>query len=187
MALRRKQQRFAEEYPIDLNATQAALRAGYSPKTAYSQGQRLLKNVEVQNAIQAAMAQRSKRVQITQDGVLQEIALLQYSDVSHYTIDDRGNLTLAADAPPGAMRAVSSLRKRVRHHDDGSITYDTEFRLWNKPASLRMGGQHLALFTEKVEVSGEVGVVHLPSKAPTPETWVEETQHLQPGLNGHQH
>ena len=47
-----KQKRFCEEYLIDLNATQGALRAGYSPKTAYSIGQRMLKNVEVQNYIQ---------------------------------------------------------------------------------------------------------------------------------------
>ena len=47
MALTARQQRFVDEYLIDLNATQAAIRAGYSAKTAYSQGQRLLKNVEV--------------------------------------------------------------------------------------------------------------------------------------------
>lgn len=49
--LTEKQKRFVEEYLIDLNATQAAIRAGYSPKTAYSAGQRLLKNVEVRKAI----------------------------------------------------------------------------------------------------------------------------------------
>lgn len=46
-----KQQIFCEEYLKDLNATQAAIRTGYSKKTAYSQGQRLLKKVEVQNRI----------------------------------------------------------------------------------------------------------------------------------------
>ena len=65
-----RQHRFVLEYLVDLNATQAAIRAGYSAKTAYSQGQRLLKNVEVAAAIQAGMDKRAKRTEITQDYVL---------------------------------------------------------------------------------------------------------------------
>jgi phage terminase small subunit len=60
-----KQQRFVEEYRIDFNATQAAIRAKYSKKTAYSQGQRLLKKVEVQAAIQKAQAQTAEKTQVT--------------------------------------------------------------------------------------------------------------------------
>lgn len=62
----RKQDRFVKEYLIDLNATQAAIRAGYSPKTANEQGARLLANVSVQEAIAKAMAERSKRTGISQ-------------------------------------------------------------------------------------------------------------------------
>lgn len=71
MALTAKQQRFVEEYLVDLNATQAAIRAGYSPKTAKQQGQRLLTNVDITTAIEAAKAARSSRTQITADNVLQ--------------------------------------------------------------------------------------------------------------------
>ena len=60
-----KQQRFAEEYVIDHNATQAAIRAGYSPKTAYSQGQRLLKNVEVAEAVRAKEVRLSRKIEVT--------------------------------------------------------------------------------------------------------------------------
>lgn len=74
MALTAMRERFVDEYLVDLNATQAAIRAGYSPKTAYSMGQRLLKDVEVQAAIQEARARREKRTEITQDRVVQEIA-----------------------------------------------------------------------------------------------------------------
>lgn len=70
MPLTPKQAAFAREYLVDLNATQAAIRAGYSEKTAYSQGQRLLKNAEVQAAIAKAQAQRAKRLQLTADDVL---------------------------------------------------------------------------------------------------------------------
>ncbi len=68
-----KQQRFVEEYLIDLNATQAAKRSGFSARTAYSAGQRLLKNVEIQTAITSAQLARSARVQVTQDYVIQNL------------------------------------------------------------------------------------------------------------------
>lgn len=62
-----KQARFVEEYLIDLNATQAAKRAGYSEKTARAQGNRLLTNVDVEHAIQEAMKARSERTEVDQD------------------------------------------------------------------------------------------------------------------------
>jgi len=68
-----KQQAFIKEYLIDLNATQAAIRAGYSEKTAYSHGQRLLKDVEIQSAINKAQAERSERTEIDADYVLKTI------------------------------------------------------------------------------------------------------------------
>lgn len=61
---------FVREYLVDLNATQAAIRAGYSKRTAYSQGQRLLKNVEIQKAIQAAISKRAEHTDITAEKVL---------------------------------------------------------------------------------------------------------------------
>ena len=70
-ALPIRQRMFVAEYLIDLNATQAAQRAGYSMKTAYSQGQRLLKKVEIQQSLQEAKANREVRTNITQDFVLE--------------------------------------------------------------------------------------------------------------------
>lgn len=80
MALNEKQRRFAEEYIVDLNATQAAIRAGYSPKTARSIGWRLLTNVDIQEAIQAGKAKQSKRTQITADRVLEEFASVAFKE-----------------------------------------------------------------------------------------------------------
>ena len=68
-----KQQRFVQEYLLDLNATQAAIRAGYSENTAYSQGQRLLKNVDVAAALKSAQEKRSERTEITQDWVIDRL------------------------------------------------------------------------------------------------------------------
>lgn len=79
--LTEKQKRFCEEYLIDLNATQAAIRAGYKEKTAYAQGQRLLKKVEVQLYLKELMEQRSQRTEITADTVLKELAKIASADV----------------------------------------------------------------------------------------------------------
>lgn len=65
-----KQKRFCDEYLIDLNATQAAIRAGYKKETAYSQGQRLLKNVEVKKYIEERMEEKEKKLIADQDEVL---------------------------------------------------------------------------------------------------------------------
>ncbi|QLJ16264.1 terminase small subunit [Pseudomonas putida] len=81
MALTAKQQRFVEEYLIDLNATQAAIRAGYSKKTANEQGSRLLANVSVSAAVAESMKSRSGRTGITQDMVLKELAKIGFSDI----------------------------------------------------------------------------------------------------------
>ena len=73
-----KQQRFVDEYLIDLNATQAAIRAGYSAKTADQQGSRMLANVKVQQAVSKAMAERSKRTGVNQDRVVLELAKIAF-------------------------------------------------------------------------------------------------------------
>ena len=74
MALTAKQSRFVDEYLVDLNATQAALRAGYSQRTAGQIGDENLKKPEIQSAIQQRMQERQARTQITADLVLREVA-----------------------------------------------------------------------------------------------------------------
>ena len=68
-----KQQAFVVEYLVDLNGTQAAIRAGYSPKTANEQAARLLAKASVRTAVEAAKKEREKRVQVSQDYVLSTI------------------------------------------------------------------------------------------------------------------
>ena len=81
MALNEKQKRFAHEYIIDLNATNAALRAGYSKKTAYSQGHRLLKHAEISKYIEVLQKERSERTAVTADMVIDELAKVGFSDI----------------------------------------------------------------------------------------------------------
>lgn len=82
MTLTPKQKRFVAEYLVDLNATAAAKRAGYSEKTAYSMGQRLLKKVEIQKAVQNANNARQERTEITQDYVIKKLKEITDKDAS---------------------------------------------------------------------------------------------------------
>ena len=113
-----KQEQFCREYLVDLNATQAAIRAGYSPKTAYSMGQRLLKNVEVQKAVQSAMDERSKRTEVNADYVLTNLLeiverCMQRAPVLHkgeQVVDEEGNSVWCFDGK-NAIRALELLGK----------------------------------------------------------------------------
>jgi phage terminase small subunit len=84
MALTAKQEMFAKEYIVDLNAAQAAIRAGYSERTAKQIGQENLTKPDLQKYIQDLMDERSKRVEITADMVLREYAKLGFSNIADY-------------------------------------------------------------------------------------------------------
>ena len=96
-----KQQRFVEEYPVDRNATQAAIRAGYSKKTAYSQGQRLLKNVEVAKAIETGHEILRKRCAVSVESLTEEL--------------EEARLLAMADEK-GASAAVSAIMGMAKLH-----------------------------------------------------------------------
>lgn len=144
-----KQQRFVEEYLIDLNATDAAKRAGYSAKTAHVQGPRLLGNVRVAEAIQEAQGERSERTQLTADEVLRELAALCRSDVRHFAVDSSGVLTLNPDAPDDAWRAVASVQHKITK--DGTRTI--EYRLWDKNSAIDKAMRHLGILATEVNVN----------------------------------
>ena len=88
-----KQAQFVKEYLIDLNATQAAIRAGYSEKSAMEQGYQLLQKTSVQEAIQAAMKEREERTEITQDMVMRDIQAIKESAMQT-KVDQGGNLMM---------------------------------------------------------------------------------------------
>jgi phage terminase small subunit len=79
-----KQSRFVEEYLVDLNGKQAAIRAGYSAKAAEVQASRLLRNVKVQQALQAAMQAQSRRSEVRADRVVAELAKIGFANMRDY-------------------------------------------------------------------------------------------------------
>lgn len=87
MALTLKQERFVEEYLVDLNATAAAIRAGYKETTAAQQGHNLLQKPAIELAVQAAQAARGKRTKITGDQVVSELAKIAFAKADDYYND----------------------------------------------------------------------------------------------------
>lgn len=172
---------FVQEYLVDLNATQAAIRAGYSPRTARSIGAENLTKPDIQAAIQTAMDERAKRVGMTAEEVLREIKAIGMSDVRHYEFSDGPDpLVLAENAPDIAMRAVSSVKRKVRKipQKDGLLieVEEIEFKLWDKPSALRMAGQHLRLYGDEGDGGGDgsVLVFLLPVQALNAQDWAEK-------------
>jgi len=118
MSLNRKQRRFAQEYVIDLNATQSAIRAGYSKRSAYSQGQRLLKHAEVQAEIQQKRNEIAAKNDITIERVLQELAKIAYFNPQKM-YDSNNNLLTIPEMPADVAAAIGGV-KVLR---DGTIEY----------------------------------------------------------------
>lgn len=122
MALTDKQQRFVDEYLIDLNATQAAIRAGYSQKTAQEQASRLLSNVMVSKAIEEAKKARESRTEVTQDWVVHEmveqykVANQRVPKVSFggdQVTDENGNPVFVQVDAAAASKALDMLAKHT--------------------------------------------------------------------------
>lgn len=160
-----KKERFCQEFLVDLNQTQSAIRAGFSKKTAYSSGNRLLKDVGVKERIEELMLARSVRTQITADNVLRGIAFNAFSDMADYVdVDEIGCVKAKTfdQLAPGASRSIKKIREKkvIKSTDSGDTLLEStfEFELNNQPESLRDLGRHLKLFTDKHELSGELEI-----------------------------
>lgn len=144
-----KQKRFVAEYLVDGNATQAAIRAGYSQKTAYSQGQRLLKHAEVATAIAKGQRRVADKLEITVERIAEELAKIGFSDLRK-AFD--GNRLLRPDEwPDDAAAAISSIEVVTRPIGEGEVEYVHKLKLWDKRAALVDLGKHLGMFVERVE------------------------------------
>ena len=149
-----KQQRFVEEYLIDLNATQAAIRAGYSVKTANVIGSDLAKP-EISNAISRAMAERSRRTGISQDRVVQELAKIAFVNINDIC-DPAGRIKDTAKEED--LAAIEGFRVKQSRSDTGS-SEEREVKLCSKLKALELLGKHLGMWNDKVDLNLNVPVV----------------------------
>ncbi len=151
-----KQRRFVDEYLIDLNATQAAIRAGYSPKTANEQGARLLANVSIAEAIREARDKRQQRTEITQDRVLQEYARLAFCDPRRLFNAD-GSPKPIEELDDDTAAALAGLEVREEFEGKGQertlAGYTKKYKLANKLGALDSLAKHMGLFDAKEEDS----------------------------------
>lgn len=148
----KKQKRFVEEYLIDLNATQAAIRAGYSPDTAKSIGSENLSKPDISAAVAKAMAERSKRTGINQDRVLQELARIGFARITD--VMDPATAKIKEDASDDDLACIQSVK--IKPNEWGT---EREVKLCDKKAALELIGRHLGMWNDKLDLKGVEGVV----------------------------
>jgi len=155
-ALTKKQKRFVEEYLIDLNATQAAIRAGYSPDTAKSIGSENLTKPDISAAISKAQAERSRRTGINQERVIRELAKVAF--LNPVDVIDMEKATIRGEANREDTACIASIKVKTIPTDDGTIT-EREVKTYDKLKALELLGKHLGMFTDKLKLEGRVPVV----------------------------
>ncbi|MDB4302120.1 terminase small subunit [bacterium] len=164
--LTNKQEMFCKEYLIDLNSTAAAIRAGYSEKTARQIGSRLLTNVDIQAFIQELMLERSKRVEMDADYVLERYKKIIDDDIKNYLsfgMEEVTRYDKSGEPITGNEFVVTG--KDSKDVDTWNISEVTmtkdgafKFKLHCKDNALRDVGRHLGMFTDKVEHSGSIDI-----------------------------
>jgi len=170
---RARQERFCNEYLLDLNAGRAAVRAGYSENGCQQAGSRLLARPYIAARIEELQAKREARTQVTQDRVLKELAAIGFADIADYAgIEDGAEgqgqvITLknTADLPAEKRAAIAGMRQGTK---------GIEIKLCDKLKALELMARHLGMMRDKLEIEDarEVKVLfHIPrSKAAAKKT-----------------
>lgn len=170
MALTDKQKQFCEEYLIDLNATQAAIRAGYSEKTAYRTGADNLRKPQIEEYIAKRQKELSRSTEITQERVIKELALIAFSNNADYAhvvekkmqveaggalvdvLDKDGKPVMYRTVEPVLTEELTEEQKRalavIKKGRDG-----LEVKSCDKVKALELLGKHLGIFTDKIEAN----------------------------------
>jgi phage terminase small subunit len=135
MALTAKQEMFVQEYLVDLNATQAAIRAGYSEKTAGSIGHELLKKPEIATRIEELKRERAEKAGITAEWVLQKLTEVVAKSMQEKPVEKWDY-------------------QKKQMVETGEYVYDSQ----GANRALELIGKHLGMFKDKIEHSGNIGV-----------------------------
>lgn len=148
-----REQCFVAAYLADpaMNGAAAARRAGYAKGRANRTAHQKLNDPRIKDALEAAKKARLERLKFEQDDVLRELAVLIKSNVQDFEVDDTGRLALRDGVDERAWKAVASVKHRTHTTQDGRVTREVEYRLWDKNAALRMAGEHYGLYKQKLE------------------------------------
>jgi phage terminase small subunit len=155
-----KRKRFAREYAVDLNGTQAAIRAGYSLHTASSTAYKLLRDPSVLAVVHKCLEKVSEKADVTAERVLKELARIGFADLAPAVRIVNGCVRIAdSDSMTVSQRAAIS---EISESESG-----IKVKLHDKNRALELLGKYLAMFTDRHEVTGEDGgplvVVHPPA------------------------
>lgn len=147
-----KQKRFVQEYLIDLNATQAAIRTGYSKRTAGEQASRLLADVRIAAAVKAGQQKIAEKLEVTAEMVVRELARLGFSNMKDFAEFGPGGVTLKdlAEMDENAARCIAEVSESTSK-DGGSV----RFKLHDKKGALDSLARHLGMFQDKTQLSGD--------------------------------
>ena len=147
-----KQERFVEEYLIDLNASQAGVRAGYKHPDI---GRRIVTKSHVQEAIQRGRKKLIQRTEVSQDRVVLELARLAFMDPRQF-FDDDGNLIDIHDLPAEAAAVIAGMDVStdfIGKGDDKAFCITKKIKLTRKEKALELLAKHLGMFEEKLTLN----------------------------------
>lgn len=191
MALTPKQDRFCREYLIDLNATQAAIRSGYSARTAESQGSTLLRNPKVSQRVQELQNKKAEKLDVTVDRVLAEYAKIAFFDPSKiFKSDKHGDPYIdVADMKGDDWSGVSSIQSEDYldgRGEDAREVKKVKVTLADKKGALDSLAKHLGMFKDKesspaninvsIEASGVLDKVYGNDEEPSEKATGDKTQ-----------
>lgn len=142
--LKEKQLIFAKEYLVCMNATESALKAGYSKKTAYSQGCRLLKNVKVREYIDYHLQDRASKLDITPNRILEELGHIAFFNIDN--IFDGMTLKEINQLPESVARAISSIKVRKEKQEGGDFAETMEIKSNDKLKAIEMLMKYLGMY-----------------------------------------
>lgn len=145
-----KQKLFVKEYLLDLNATQAAIRAGYSAATAQQIGSELLKKSAISSEIAKAMAARSRRTGVTADRVITELAKVAFVNAADVINFEEGSIKDEAEEED--LAAIQFVKMRNSKEDGVEL----EVKLADKLKALELLGRHLGMFNDSLNISGSL-------------------------------
>lgn len=155
MALNDKQKRFCREYVIDLNATQAAIRSGYSKKTCGSIGNALLQKVEIQTFIKKLQVKIQERTEITADKIVQELAKIGFSNIQDL-MQEGFEFKDIISLKPEKSAVIQSVKCCTTTRMLGEIqetTKEVQVKVYDKISALEKIGRHIGMFKDKLDIT----------------------------------